>query len=613
MNDKDMKDILIETMNSHDKDIDLEASLKEAQSLTLDNVVTMLQTARNETKERIDSASTIYKKMAEAGAPGEELKTIKQSIETLQTMFSTLENGVDMIKAKMAATLASQYMGERYDPDKERRYIGNTISQLEHAHEFVNGKRVLEIIEEHIPEILKLCACFASVDSRFYSDVAIFKEIINESRQALKYLSSKQKDYLFDTVINAIKEKKEPGTFSLFAIGEKEEAIKKEAYSLVKGYRSTSIASKSTLASLRRYLNTLYKESETPYILLPIYKIDAPNDPTTKIFRHELPIADINKARKGLEPINTRISFECAGHGTALNIQQLIVTGIMASIYNRKETFHQLNGNGEVKIPADDIIKLLNGSQLEDDYYISPKERRNFIKGVNAIASVRMTIDTSQEYKKILNKKQKQAFDADHALKKHIATEPFLNVATVEERGGNGKNKAYVILKEEPIYFRYLRKQNRLISFPAGLLNPSICTTSKKGGAHKSGNSSMYYRELAHCVAVQIEYIRRGIQKSPIINIQEDRSTDDFGNQRANLYQRAGIPSPSDIAKKKCNINDDNYIHTLSKEKYTMKKRIEKLLNNFKAYTLEDGTQYIKDFQPIKKGKSIVGYKIIIK
>lgn len=52
MNDKDMKDILIETMNSHGKDIDLEASLKEAQSLTLDNVVTMLQTARNETKER---------------------------------------------------------------------------------------------------------------------------------------------------------------------------------------------------------------------------------------------------------------------------------------------------------------------------------------------------------------------------------------------------------------------------------------------------------------------------------------------------------------------------------------------------------------------------------
>lgn len=554
-----------------------------------------------EGSSHINQMSQAMSQLAGDQAENMTASEVKEKIESVLEYINDLKKIIEIFsRANDERKLSHQVNLAKHTPS-----IKNTIESLErNDDQMITPEQAYSIIIEHEWQHLALSRALSIVVSDdYYCDVAIFKTFVKEAKPAIKYLDSDSIDKLYDEIMYMVTHKNDPYIISdeeiekvkdiFFLVGDKAEQLKKDLKKMLIRYKATSIDNKNVKKSLKRWYKKTVKEYSTPTASpkLDIEKYEGVTDKTEMAFKLLSPEGLFNIDKSNSVPVIVPMQVTHNGKPAIITAKEEDFTLMVSTLYNRAFIHGNAKKGDPVIITFNELAARYFGREDDPNYRPSVREMTEIEEMIKKGLTTFVTADITDEAAKLFSKDNK----AKYGYKKGGSVPPIMGALIAGEVtpviAPNGFIVKGLVIHGESAYFRYCRDTHGLISYPRELRK--MIVIKKTNGVYKPVTRKPkyfedFYPELIKAIGLRKE----GRLRTDRISIEEEKP-----GMKLNIYQRAGVPAPSETGK---HGKKEDYM----KKQY--RKAIELGLDNLTAH------KYIQGYKPrYKKGThTITGYEI---
>lgn len=568
------------------------------------NDLASLLTDWPEGSSHISQMSQAMSQLAGDQAENMTASEVKEKIE------SVLEYINDFKKIIEIFSTANDERKPSYQVDlaKHTPSIKDTINSLErNDNQMITAEQAYSTIIEHEWQHLALSRALSIVVSDdYYCDVAIFKGFVEEAKPAIKYLDSDSIDKLYEEIIYMVTHKKDPYIINdeeiekvrnSFSLGDdKAEQLKKDLKKMLIRYKTTSIKNESTEKSLKRWYKKMVKEYITTSADEKINseKYEVPTDKTEQAFKLLSPEGLFNIDKGNSVPVIVPMQVTYNGKPTIITAKEEDFALLVSTLYNRARIQGKAK-KGYFIITFNDLAAHYYGHLDDPNYKLKVREMKEIEDMIEKGRFTRVIADITQEAARYFSRDNKKKYGYRKGGSVTIDG-TLISGDVITAKAPNGFEVKALRIRGESAYFEYCRDTRGLLSYPGYLRKMIVQGKMKKiNGVYQAGartRKPKYYDDFYYALLRDVTLRKEGRLRTDRISIEEEKP-----GMKLNIYQRAGVPAPSEAEK-----------HGMKKKQLMRNYReaIELGLDNLQAH------KYIRGYKSYyKKGThSIAGYEI---
>lgn len=557
-----------------------------------------------EGSSHISQMSQIMSQLAGDQAENMTASEVKEKIENVLEYINDFKKIIEIFsRANNERKLSYQV-----DLAKRTPSIKDTINSLErNDDQMITPEQAYSTIIEHEWQHLALSRALSIVVSDdYYCDVAIFKGFVEEAKPAIKYLDSDSIDKLYDEIMYMVTHKKDPYIINdeeiekvrnSFSLGDdKAKQLKKDLKKMLIRYKTTSAENENVKKSLKRWYKKMVKEYSMTSAgeKIDSEKYEVPTDKTEQAFKLLSPEGRFNITKSNSVPVIVPMQVTYNGKPTIITAKEEDFALLVSTLYNRA----RIQGKAKKRyfiITFNDLAAHYYGHLDDPNYKLKAREMKEIEDMIEKGRFTRVIADITDEAARYFSRDNKKKYG--YRKGGSVTIDGTLIAGDViTAKAPNGFEVKALRIRGESAYFEYCRDTHGLLSYPRELRKLIAERKIKKiNGVYKAGTRKRkpkYYDDFYPVLTKDITLRKEGRLNTNRISIEEEKP-----GMKLNIYQRAGVPAPSETDK---HGKKEDYM----KKQYN--KAIELGLDNLQAH------KYIRRYKPYyKKGThTIAGYEI---